>query len=388
VRNHVHEIKYILGSTMKTGTHTSTDTEMSLFGTSSATNYATLRDAAVFQMRVSYVDAYGAAWTGRAVTGVMKSTDVTVRDSLEVALETLPNNKVKDVIVSTALDTTLTGVFARRFLVTFQADNTNSINVGLQRPLIVDPSSCNEAGCSPIVRMPFLYRYAYTAVSALGASTAPVFATGAASDFSTGTFVRLEATSQPQMPAGIAVDTGVSSSATARYDIRILVAVVDPAGDASDSAVDVYYTKVIAGHDNIISNSEKVGLVGVWSSANFYTTLDGFTFQGKIPADFGKVPVDGAPGAYLEFPARNMMHTDNQGRWFEILIKLPHAVVTPVTEAQQMMDITNAHYLEPVDANVENVECANRGSCDRGTGACACYSGYTGVACHLQSAMV
>jgi len=44
---------------------------------------------------------------------------------------------------------------------------------------------------------------------------------------------------------------------------------------------------------------------------------------------------------------------------------------------------TSAHGAS--DQYEENQECSNRGSCDHSTGACSCYDGFTGEACHLQT---
>lgn len=402
--------------------------EMDLFGSSKATyggtvyGFSSVR-AETWQMRVAYTDAFGAKYVAHGVDGVMQdSTSKTSRDSLETALETLPGNKVRDVLINSRLDTSIhSSVFTRRYLVTFVADNTNSINVGLQRPLSVDSGfTCTEAGCSPMIRMPFLHRYAAVADAdtALGYSvtagatnieitslTPPagrfIFRTADMNSddhFASGRLLRLHPDSQPQMPTGIAVDTSVSATLLSRYDMRILVAVMDPSGDASDTAVDVYYTRVIIGHDNIMSDSERVGFAapynGVWGKdaggvnyKPFTTTLNGFTFQGKIPSNYQKVAVAGAPGAYISFPGRNIVKTDSYGRWYEIVIKLPHATVTPVMKANQLQDFSS-NWIAPVDDNVENMECSGRGTCDRSLGTCMCYKGYTGNSCHMQSAIV
>lgn len=406
---------------------------MDIFGTADGNGPSAVMTGTNFQMRVSYVDAFGAKYTASPANWVLAATaDTKPRDSLEVALETLPDNKVKDVVITTGFDQSIANsIFQRRYLVTFKADTTNSINVGIQQPLVVDSGyACPNAGCSPKIRMPFLYRYAtagqelsfsadgmttstsITQIENTGTAESTKFAfmtgtmngiaLGGSNRFDKGYIVRLHPDSQPQMLPGIAVDTAVSADFKRRYDMRILVAVVDPDGDGGDTPNDVYYTKVIVGHDNIMSDSERVGFEhpnnGVWGSGAtagsvkaFKPTIKGFTYQGKIPPFTGlsKVPLAGAPGVYLNFPSVNMVTTNNAGRWYEILIKLPHAVVTPISSANQIKEIdTTKGYVKPVDINVENVECSSRGSCDRSTGTCACYSGYYGNACHLQSAIV
>ena len=40
---------------------------------------------------------------------------------------------------------------------------------------------------------------------------------------------------------------------------------------------------------------------------------------------------------------------------------------------------------QAADVDYESTECSNRGVCDRGTGICACYSGYAGYSCSQQT---
>lgn len=40
------------------------------------------------------------------------------------------------------------------------------------------------------------------------------------------------------------------------------------------------------------------------------------------------------------------------------------------------------------NVDIENIECSGRGECDRGTGTCECYEGYTGNACEGQTTVV
>jgi len=40
------------------------------------------------------------------------------------------------------------------------------------------------------------------------------------------------------------------------------------------------------------------------------------------------------------------------------------------------------------NVDIENIECSGRGGCDRGSGMCECYDGYTGNACEMQTTVV
>lgn len=413
----MQEVRFRLGSALKHDLTTTTDgaytyasEEMDLFGTSDSAGagFNAIRGGD-FQMRVAYVDSHGGKFVAHAVSHVLVKDDATIanpaRDSLEVALESLPEAKVHNVSIDTALTSATTGgianVLERRFLVTFQSDATNSNNVGLQNALVCDSGySCSDAGCQPKVTMPFLYRYAgMTASAAVGASVSIASAAGTGINFFTGddnagaaasafNVLRLNADSQPQMPLGVAIDDSVTSSSKKRYDIRILVAVVDPV-DTYDTAVDVYYTRVIVGYDNITSTPEQVGGLNAWTgSSSFTTTLHGFTFNGPIPSSLTKVAVPGAPGAYLTFPSRNMVSTDGEGRWYEILIKLPVCSVQVATAANAVHNIDYTGNVAAIDENVENIECSGRGLCNRNAGTCTCFAGFSGIACQAQSALV
>ncbi|RYE85335.1 MAG: hypothetical protein EOO65_00610 [Methanosarcinales archaeon] len=355
----------------------SSDEKMALFGTSSATNFAAAQGtSAAGQLRVTYTDSLGGQYVAHAVSGVLSSDPTVSRNSLEVALETLPDQKVTDVKVVSSLTGSATTDLIRTLTVTFLADATNSNNVGMQPLLQCDSGySCTEQGCFPMVKMPFLYRYAAIAEGNIGST----FATGnlafySGTDNGNANVVRLAATSQPQMPAGIAVDTGYDNAHLYRYDMRIVVAVV---GGASADVADKYYTRVIAGHDNINSASEAMfGIQGVLPtsvSGSPTRSINTMTYQGPIPNPFSEVPVAGAPGVLLQFPSRKWV-ADGQVQFSEILIKLPFCSVTADASS--------------VDVNVENVECGSRGQCNRETGACNCFPGYTGVACQMQTVMV
>lgn len=402
------------------GTYGTTIELMDVFGTSATAGFNAIRGT-TGQIALRYQDAWGAPYTTHAVKGVLSAnTAYTARDALEIALETLPDQKVLNVQVQTAMTKStdafnggIDNILQRRWLVTFVADGTNSNNVGLQNTLICPSAyTCTTPGCQPMVTMPFLYRYAGTttdtplgATVAVGATAGAYhidFATGSANsdvNAAAGNFLRLNAASQPQLPPGVPIDTTATAASPKRYDMRILVAVVDPL-DGVDSPVDVFYTRVIVGHSNITSTNERVGATasGVWTSANSFTsTLDGFTFNGPVPlkadgtAVADKVPVPGAPGVYLSFNAalgRNVVRTDGYGRWYEILVKLPNCAVTPVTQPNQVKAFGASTYVTPVDLNVENIECSGRGTCDNTAGLCKCYTGYYGVACQSQTVLV
>ena len=384
---------------------------MDYFGTSGTLGELAARQAAPGAMRLEFQDAHGGRLVAHAAGSVFVTPPHSAAsdDALEVALETLPQRAVKDVMVSSVLTSGVVGggvdgVLQRRYVLTFVPDAATSTNMGVQAPLRCDSGfSCTEAGCQPMVPMPFLYRYAgmdsdvrigttLTTAGAPGTGNILFYSGSRNADaaWSAGSFVRLHADSQPQMPFNVPVDGGVSAASPARYDVRILVAVVDPTNSLDDAA-DIVYVRVTAGHTNITSNLEAVGYAG-WPSAPAYagvwgaiaptsaaspakpwtSTLSGFTPLGPIVMDAAgeyKMSVPGAPGALLHFAMPNIVANDGWGRWFEILLKLPHCAVSVLTADGQFASIDGAA-LRAVDEQVENVECSNRGGCNRDSGLC------------------
>lgn len=386
---------------------------MDYFGTGNGVGETSARSSSPGSMRLEFESALGGRLVAHAAGSVfglaLPTSTAAANDALEAALETLPQRAVKDVQVSSVLTSSsvgggLDGVLERRYVVTFVPDAATSANVGAQAPLRCESGyTCTEAGCQPVVAMPFLYRYAGMDTDArIGSTLTTAGATGSGNvlfysgsrngeaAWLAGSFVRLHANSQPQMPFNVPVDGGVSAAALARYDLRILVAVIDPANSLDDAA-DTVYVRVTAGHTNITSNLEAIGYAG-WPTSPAYagvwgaiapvsaaspakpwtTTLSGFTPLGPIVMDAAgefKMNVPGAPGAALHFAKANIVANDGWGRWFEVLIKLPSCTVTPLTLDGQFNGLDGST-LYAVDAQVENVECSNRGACNRDTGLC------------------
>lgn len=382
--------------------------DMDVFGTSSTKNAVTLLAEEDFgQFRVGAVDAQGQAFYAPTSWKNVFSPEAGDLDAgavaLELALENIPGNKVRDVIVkaeytSATAPTGAVGdlnVIEKRYLVTFVPDQVNSANVGVQNTLLCDAAyGCTAAGCAPQVRMPFLYRYASTpAFSALDASQgSPVntytFHTGTQNNG--GSYIRLDAASLPTLPLGM-------KPAADGQDIRILVAVQGAASAAIPA--DSYYVKVTYGKSVIAADKAEYDpavltatgpFAATGATANqaaFFGTLKGYTSSGYVPADL-KASLEAAPGVILFFPARKFV-TSGSYRFFEILIKLPTCTVTPFKKAGDFLDIDNvAGTIVPVDPFLENVECSNRGQCNRGSGQCECYEGYYGVACQQQTVLV
>jgi len=431
----VQEIKFTLGSEL---THTvesaviTNDEGMDLFGVDDAKSFEDVRKSPAYaQALVGATDAYGQTYdaptAAKAIFSLDRTDAVNNIDvgaaSLKVALENIRNYRIDKVDVDAVTtgdstdctDNTVTSkcpygsttpkVLEKRYLVTFVPNARNSANFGSQQPLTCASGySCNYPGCSPMVIAPFLYRYAATDSSSVGmafdSTTSARYSFYAGTSASTAAFdavnyVKLASSSSPQLPAGIEVDDKVSSSSAKRYDIRVVVAVQDPVDGVDDSEVDVYWTKVTYGHINIMADTFEYGSsdkAGVWSAesdgneAEFVPTLLGFTYRGFIPlGELAEIP--DAPGITVEFPSRNMVSVSSNYRFFEILIKLPACKVTPLSIGDEFKDATG-NSLVPVDARIENVECANRGQCNRKTGICECFSGFYGLACSQMTTIM
>lgn len=415
--------------------------QMDVFGTvlaaASVVNAATvLEQEGSAQFRVGFVDAVGQTYySPTSWKAALSSEDVddaalaTEQDkgaiNLEMALESIPGNKVRDVSVrgeyTSATEPTVpagaqgsANVIEKRYIVTFNPDTANSANVGLQNTLVCDSGyGCSSPGCQPIVKMPFLYRYARSStIAALdvapGAAATFEFYTGHAASspnvgnsdaqFIAKAFLRLHAESMPILPVGM-------SPAASGYDVRVVVAVKGGATGAPQG----YYTKAVYSNNVITADKTEFdpsgassGVFSVAKAANFWGTLRGFTYRGLIPtkeADetYPKASVPDAPGVTISFPSRDMGVADGSYRFYEILIKLPTCKVTRFLRAADsgatppiVEDFAgiNDVAIKAVDQYLENVECSNRGQCNRGSGMCECYEGYYGLACHQQTVLV
>ena len=223
------------------------------------------------------------------------------------------------------------------------------------------------------------------------------FYTGVNNDdanFKARVFLRLAEGSMPRMPPGITVDTGATFSDLARYDVRVAVAVQDPHDPTdSNSPVDVYWTKTTYTNTNITTDTteyyqnpaaQTAGVFSAAKSADFVGTLNGYTYRGFIPNEL-TASVPDAPGVIVSFGGTDVVYTDSFYKFFEILIKLPACTVTPITTAGYI-DVSGNEVM-PISPDVENVECANRGQCNRATGECQCFQGYFGIACHRQTVL-
>jgi hypothetical protein len=430
----VQEIRITLGSqlaydpTTATGAASPSGAEgMDLFGTSGSKNFNSIQeDQASAQLHIGAIDNSGQVYYAPSAAKAVFAQDAATRvdgradpgvDSIETALENIPAFKVRNVKVTGRFTKpTVAGqpengngianVMEKRYLVTFVPDVINSANFGLQNNLVCDSAyGCSNAGCQPIVRMPYLYRYAATRSEQSSVDQYPVLPSAANFDFYTGSanldadfnakkFVRLDPSSMPRLPPGVTVDMGVSAANPDRYDIRVVVAVQDPADQTnSDSLIDVYWTKVVYTNTDITTDVTEYRTVspqtaGVYSSgkaSDFVGTLNGFTSRGFIPPEL-RAPIPDAPGVILSFPDTNLIGGDQNYKFFEILIKLPSCKVTPIV-APGYVDVDGVE-IAPVDEQVENIECSNRGQCNRETGLCECFEGYYGLACHRQTVLV
>ena len=428
----VQEIRVTLGSgldydpTTATGASTLSGVEgMDLFGTTANINFNALQELPTSaQLHVGATDINGQVYYAPAsAKGVFAKDDYTRVgmtgismydpgvDSMEIALENIPMFKVRNVKVAARFTSPSNGngisnIMEKRFVVTFIPDSLNSANFGLQKDFVCDSGyGCGNAGCQPITLMPFLYRYSSTATEQSSLDTWPVLPSPAALNFYTGVnnddanfqarvFLRLAEGSMPRMPPGITVDTGATFSDLARYDVRVAVAVQDPHDPTdSNSPVDVYWTKTTYTNTNITTDTteyyqnpaaQTAGVFSAAKSADFVGTLNGYTYRGFIPNEL-TASVPDAPGVIVSFGGTDVVYTDSFYKFFEILIKLPACTVTPITTAGYI-DVSGNEVM-PISPDVENVECANRGQCNRATGECQCFQGYFGIACHRQTVL-
>lgn len=352
------------------------------------------------QLRVGFTDVDGATYFApTAAKAVFSEDDASsgrsnAESSMELALENIAGMRVRNVKITAKNKEFALGedfYLENRFLVTFVPHEPSSSNIGLQAPLWCDSAySCNTAGCAPMVKMPFLYRY-----TKLDNSIPSIDGAAGSSNFvfvldnvAPGDYVGLHANSSPYLAAGIK-PSGVDTLADLPADIRILVAIQDPPNGSGDDGVDIYWTKVVYGeevqHDTTGYTGTSKGPFSATNQNDFVGTLNGFTYRGFIP-DSLSASIPDAPGIILDFSNVNMVTEDGEYNFYEILVKLPTCEVTPIIE-DGILD-NDGNPIPIVSENVENVECSNRGQCNRDTGLCECFAGYAGVACSRQSILV
>jgi hypothetical protein len=346
------------------------------FKTPSGQNYTTGRIRDLWGVQsATYFDAADVA---AALGGVGPK-------SIEAALQGLPNFAVRDVSVTKVAATLPANDNMRSYFdVTFHHLQDKQNNYGVQNLLHCHlPYSCPGPGCQPRVKQSIGLAIlqndgdsgALSWVTKAGMNAGLVYNAG---DFAANNFVNIHTDSLLHCP------TGVTCGSTGRdtFDAALAVVVV---GSATELAR-VYIKPVgSASHASLLVTDVSTEPHGRWASGAYLDkdtlATKGFLYAGELTsANAAKFDVtDFAPGMFLEF-ASGVSGTNNVNVGAVVMYREVTCSVRDYSEPTRTFKYFSNN-------DVENVECSNRGVCDRTTGMCKCHNGYTGAACNVATVL-
>lgn len=322
----------------------------------------------------------------RAGASATDTTSSNVR--IEKALEGLPNFAIEDVTVTSDSVTADATGLTRVYSVTFhhEADNQNSY--GPQELLgCTVTTPCAGAGCHP------KQRQMYVAASLTGkdatAGTSSISAANYKTPAEATSYVRFHEESVLQCPVGGTCAVGDGDL----YMAGVAVAVLKPATAAGDNSRNlasgtdthsVYVRTLTSSADASLLTtdsdwaSDSAGVLANGAAAPGAGTFDNdFTYVGELDSsNVAKFDISNlVPNTYLTFASDLNAGND----YYQLIAYDPfRCTVADTTESG------SAHK----NADAENIECSGRGECNRGTGTCECFSGYTGNSCSSQTVLV
>jgi hypothetical protein len=350
------------------------------FKTPQGANYTTRRIPKVWG------DASGSFLAVTDATGA--STAVTP-NSIETALESLPNFAVRDVTVSQTTTAAPAGGVSAVYAVTFHHTQESQNNYGAQNLMWChQPNACPFPGCQP--KFTQLYGAAAFQVplqtgAAIGLNDATAYVvppaewkTAVATSGVNKQYVRFRTDSLLSCPVG---KTCTSGGITAT-DFNAGIGIIIDQGTATDPTL-IYVKTFGFGNDGnklsvsvSLPETQHTGLS--YSQTTGVGVTAGYTLAGELTAsNYQNFDISNfIPGAALEFA--DFTTVSQTGGFYSLLTyKLGECSV---------VDFTGGSVFSNADS--ENIECSGRGECDRATGNCACFSGYTGNNCGVQTVLV
>lgn len=354
---------------------------------------------------VRFTDEFSQRWDVPTVKSILSPNDNDFLPNLKNALESLPLfaiNGVNVEIVENWLDTYDTTVTTPQTVkvvlrVDYVPDVSNGLLVGNENLLeCMAPFACSQPGCKPRVKIPYVVRY-----SSVPAFDLSLFDNGENrtlappqdpvnrnarlnTAWNNKNVILIHPDSDPGLPTG----EGWKIAEDEIYDVRIAIMVVD-----TDGETDSWYVHVGGNNDGELTFGEnKVNEMLIPGDKETGPDLPdigegatkvppGYLFMGKISTSenaFERLPVPNLPGVWLRLPSANMVEA-GEGKFFEIMYKLPQCSTEHVSQEQEDMESVSSH--------VENAECSQRGICNHVSGECQCFSGFTGRACGIQDTL-
>lgn len=342
------------------------------------------------ELALSYMTPGGSNFTTRRVENAWGSStnafhdasemtalgDGVIDANLETAIESLPNFAVRDVTVTKNSGTAAAAAdITNSWDVTFHHEQDGQNSYGPQSLLHChQPNACPGAGCQP--KFTQLYAAAsYENDGAAGAHTAVTTANWRAALASGAQRVRFHADSVLHCPTGQACTNAVGT--VGMFEAAIQVIVVGHATDASKVFVQTFGST--AGESNKVTAATI--LSGGLATGLDTTALTGFSYAGELTS--GNAAMfdisDFIAGTWLEFDSSLATVAAATKMGAHIAYKRGSCTVTDVTGGAAVPFANN---------DAENIECSGRGECDRTSGVCGCFEGYTGVACGSQTVLV
>lgn len=311
--------------------------------------------------------------------------DLNDHANLETALEALPNSRVLDVDVSglSTDDVTKTdNLITSNYLVTFKHEASGN-NYGEQNLLMCPHPrklgttstaytfGCGAAGCQPRVFQPRALLFQNLVVAGTEFETSFVVAASAVA----GVPVRPTAESVLTCPVG-AADCDASAAGVANGKLSF---VFGKSGSdyhmwaKAEAAPASFNSEVAASFVDDVSTFQAVTAYADTNSYKYFGVVvdEDVVDVSELIADT-KVVIEDSQLATLT--------GTNEGTIVDMFYT--------VAQCTDPVDVTN----DAVDGfnnfDIENIECSGRGECDRASGLCQCFGGYTGDNCGRQSILV
>jgi hypothetical protein len=311
-----------------------------------------------------------------AMNGVVAAADEDVLDdNLEAALEAIPNKRVGKVTMNIDATHASQGATAMEFspIVTFHHEDQGN-NYGAQNLLKCPhertfPTAgattgstfgCGAAGCQPRIQQP----RAVMVMSTDNAGASPAEASATVS-FTAGSVVTC--------PVGVTCTVADADEFTG--SVSVFVEGSAPYNVHAVGAAGADYTTAAAGSAQDVSdaaNLEASTYKFLGPIAEIATSVSSFEYT----IDLSSIMAD---------------------TW--VTIACADASCSGAADTQFMLSYTPASCTDASDVtiggaapfenyDIENIECSGRGECDRTSGQCQCFHGYTGLNCGEQTILV
>jgi hypothetical protein len=316
-----------------------------------------------------------------AITAPSADTDASKR--IETAIEMLPEFAVRDVTVVNTERIWATNNVVNRYIITFHHLNEGQNSYGAQNLLHCHlPNVCAGPGCQPRVSQPHAIvmfegagdeTVAMANVDAAAYGSALTAATGAG-----GPWVKIHTDSVLSCPTG--ADCTEVDEKQPMAGIWIFYD-----GDSAASRVPTkkVWVKGYGESDSKLPDLTAANNGGI-SGASWgddpktlhSAQSNGFVHVATNPAAGAKIDIsDVVPNTWITVADLSGVSTDMRA---VIMFQPVTCSVSDVTQSGSPM----------VNPDVENVECSGRGECDRSTGRCECFEGYTSANCGKVTTVV